>query len=37
MDTEEFEKIFLDVFDNHAPLKKKVIRANHYAVYDKAA
>ena len=29
LDSEEFEKIFLSVLDNHAPLKKKVVRANH--------
>ena len=29
MNSEEFEKIFHSVFDNHAPLKKKVVRANH--------
>ena len=29
MNSEEFENIFLSVFDNHTPLKKKVVRANH--------
>ena len=29
MNSEEFENIFLSVFDNHASLKKKVVRANH--------
>ena len=29
MNSEEFENIFLNVFDNHAPLKRKVVRANH--------
>ena len=24
-----FEKVFLDVLNKHAPLKKKVVRANH--------
>ena len=29
MNSEEFENIFLSVSDNHAPLKKKVVRTNH--------
>ena len=28
MNSEVFEKIFLSVFDNHAPLKKKFLTAN---------
>ena len=29
MNSEEFEKVFLSAFGNHAPLKKMFVRANH--------
>ena len=30
-----FEKVFLDVLNKHAPLKKKVVRANHASYITK--
>ena len=35
MNSEEFENIFLSGFDNHASLKKKVVRANHMSYMTK--
>ena len=35
-DYESFESIFLKVLDKHAPLKKKIIRANHVPYMTKA-
>ena len=33
---DKFDKIFLEVFDKHAPRKKKILRANHSSYGSKA-
>ena len=35
-DYESFEKVFLSILNKHAPLKKKVVRANHVPYVTKA-
>ena len=35
-DCESFEKIFLSILNKHAPLKKKVVSANHVLYMTKA-
>ena len=37
LDYTVFEKIFLNVLNTYAPVKKKVVRANHMPYYDKSA
>ena len=35
-DYSSFKSVFIDVFNRHAPIKKKVIRANHATYVTKA-